>query len=171
MAETQTPQKRLRDEKAQEGSAGSGFDGSKRQKPYNNIISLLDDDDEEEVEPSHEPSHELSHDLSAIFTTLQQELTSFGSPPSSAAAADDMAGRHVTGGGDGEEGLKLAVMRHLLEASDDELGIPNRSTDEINPDILDSGENFNVAFNDDGLWEFEDETANYYTGLQSELFM
>ncbi|KAL3631140.1 hypothetical protein CASFOL_024124 [Castilleja foliolosa] len=150
MAENQISQKRFRDEKALEDSAGS-----KRRKPYNNIISLLDDDDEEEeVEPSR--------DLSAIFTTLQQELSSSESQPSAAAAAEDeMAIRHVTD-----------VMRHLLEASDDELGIPNRSTDEINPDKLSSGDNINLTFtNDYGLWEFEDEAANYYTVLQSQLFM
>ncbi|KAL3654220.1 hypothetical protein CASFOL_003901 [Castilleja foliolosa] len=158
MAENQTPQKRLRDEKIQDDSPGPEIDGSKRQKkPYSNIISLLEDDDEEEVEPSHE----LSRDLSAIFTNLQQELSS-----SVCSAGDEMAGHHVAG--DGDEGLKLAVMRHLLEASDDELGIPNRSTDGINPDIISSTVD---GFNDNGLWEFEDETANYYTILQSELFM
>ncbi|KAK9935172.1 hypothetical protein M0R45_022284 [Rubus argutus] len=66
------------------------------------------------------------------------------------------------------------VMRHLLEASDDELGIPHR---EVGNGFEDAEEEGFSTFGDnglslcDGLWELEDEAANYYTLVQSELFM
>ncbi|KAL3840598.1 hypothetical protein ACJIZ3_025189 [Penstemon smallii] len=167
MAETQP--KRLREESHHE-------ENSKRQKPYNNIFSFLDEDEVEE-------QLELSQDLSAIFTTLQRELSTdssstfeFDSLPST--TEESAAPDHGTTGSpnytsDLDDGLR-SVMTHLLEASDDELGIPNiegpdgnfnntadARSDEINP----------FAFNDHGLWELEDEAANYYTVLQSELFM
>ncbi|KAK9050992.1 hypothetical protein SSX86_027617 [Deinandra increscens subsp. villosa] len=72
-----------------------------------------------------------------------------------------------------DEDEKERVIRHLLEASDDELGIPSRV------DVGDAGDgggggggcgDFPVGLCD-GLWELEDEAANYYTLLQSELFM
>ncbi|KAK6159985.1 hypothetical protein DH2020_003366 [Rehmannia glutinosa] len=182
MAETLP--KRLREESLEESEFDDSSAISKRQKPYNSILNLLDE--EEEGEPSHEPNHELSRDLSAIFTTLQQEISSsasgdsttafdFDSLPCTAAVEEADLSRCQSisadcGGGDEDDGVKLSVMRHLLEASDDELGIPNRSRDENDVEIFKSGENFPFAFTD-GLWELEDEAANYYTVLQSELFM
>ncbi|KAG8366326.1 hypothetical protein BUALT_Bualt17G0068200 [Buddleja alternifolia] len=172
MAETQL--KRLR-----EDSSSSEHDDSKRQKPYNNDIQNLLEDDIEEPEPSLEPSQ----DLSAIFTTLQQELTfDFETPPCTAAAAEETHLSHhhhhsaaeCGDAGGGDEDVK-SVMRHLLEASDDELGIPNGGDDDNdntnNIVGINSDENYEYNFNYNGLWEFEDETANYYTVLQSELFM
>lgn len=158
----ETPSKRLR----QDPHASETFDfddsNSKRQKPYNNILSLLDEEDE---------NFEQNQDLSAIFTTLEQELSSsstttaaafdFNSPPLT-AVEDQQTGEE-------DEGVK-SVMRHLLEASDDELGIPNY-TEENNNAQIKSDENNLLNFLDNGLWEFEDVAANYYTVLQSELFM
>ncbi|KAL2226081.1 uncharacterized protein LOC105159948 [Sesamum indicum] len=181
MAETQP--KRLREEPLREDSS-SEFDDSgatsKRHKPYNTILNLLEQE-EDDGEPSHEPGHELSQDLSAIFTTLQQELSSstscdstttfdFDSLPSTAAVEEPDPSLHPTATED--DGVK-SVMRHLLEASDDELGIPNRSDEiENNVEILNSVGNFPFGFTEhEGLWELEDEAANYYTVLQSELFM
>ncbi|KAL0447061.1 UNVERIFIED_CONTAM: hypothetical protein Slati_1834000 [Sesamum latifolium] len=177
MAETQ--QKRLREES--HDSESLGFDdsnsNSKRQKPYTNILSLLDQEEEEE---------QPNQDLSAIYTTLQQELSSSTSSESAAfdfdytsftAAEEQEETPHQqpTAGpstsavcADEDEGVK-SVMRHLLEASDDELGIPN-TEDNYNVEIS-SDENFPFAFADDGLWEFDDVAANYYTMLQTELFM
>ncbi|KAK1425791.1 hypothetical protein QVD17_21150 [Tagetes erecta] len=79
---------------------------------------------------------------------------------------------------------KESVIRHLLEASDDELGIPSRvDGGGDGGDGGGGGGSDDVAggyFGDfefglgDGLWELEDEVANanyYYTLLQSELFM
>ncbi|XP_071707117.1 uncharacterized protein [Rutidosis leptorrhynchoides] len=72
---------------------------------------------------------------------------------------------------------KESFIRHLLEASDDELGIP--AVDGVG-DSGDGGGGDEIAgpgYRDylldlcDGLWELEDEAANYYTLLQSELFM
>ncbi|KZV28833.1 hypothetical protein F511_06267 [Dorcoceras hygrometricum] len=53
---------------------------TKRQKPYNPILSLLEEE-EDETEPAPEPP---SEDLSAMFTTLQQELSSSTSCDSTA---------------------------------------------------------------------------------------
>ncbi|KAK4423755.1 hypothetical protein Salat_1958400 [Sesamum alatum] len=176
MAETQ--QKRLREESHDSESLGfdDSISNSKRQKPYTSILSLLDEEEEEE---------QPSQDLSAIFTTLEQELSSSTSCDSVAfdfdyAAAEEKESPHQqpipavcsspSSGGcaDEDEGVK-SVMRHLLEASDDELGIPN-TEDNYNVEIS-SGENFPFGFADDGLWEFEDVAANYYAVLQTELFM
>ncbi|KAK4399786.1 hypothetical protein Sango_1084700 [Sesamum angolense] len=174
MAETQ--QKRLREES--HDSESLGFDdsnsNSKRQKPYTNILSLLEEEEEEEEE-------QPSQDLSAIYTTLQQELSSSTTSKSAAfdfdytsfEAAEQEETPHqqptaAPSTSDEDEGVK-SVMRHLLEASDDELGIPN-TEDNYNVEIS-SDENFPFAFADDGLWEFDDVAANYYTRLQTELFM
>lgn len=167
-------------------SPSSEFDESssvpKRQKPFNNLLNLLD---EEEEEPESEPSHELSRDLSAIFTTLEQELSStscdsaaaatfdFESLPSTAAEAEHSQPPPSAESDGGEEDASVkSVMRHLLEASDDELGIPNtRDESENGVEDFTSGENLPFGFTDNGLWELEDVAANYYTVLQSELFM
>lgn len=175
MAETQT--KRHREEQPE------ALDFEPSTKRHNTILSLLDDEEEDETDPTPELP---SEDLSAMFTTLQQELSSSTSCDSTVfddfdfvpctAVELEVAGTEFStsavctprsGDGEGEEdeGAK-SVMRHLLEASDDELGIPNREDDGLK-----SGENFPFAFADHGLWELEDETANYYTVLQSELFM
>ncbi|KAK4788785.1 hypothetical protein SAY86_020104 [Trapa natans] len=132
------------------GDAGEAF---KRQRPYEDIISLLDDEEDE-------PHQDVSH----LMTTLQQEISS----PSFAEPSVADGGPGETDGED--EGEK--VMRHLLEASDDELGLPSMSGGSI-----ESGkEAFDAAAVTaeglaDGLWELEDEAANYYAVLQSELIM
>ncbi|KAL3824145.1 hypothetical protein ACJIZ3_020174 [Penstemon smallii] len=165
MAETQP--KRLREESHEPNSIPELNDSNpKRQKPYNNILSLLD----EEPEPSLEPSQ----DLSDLFTTLQKELSSdFNSQPSTAEEEAGPPFQHHQATAESDvlnEDLK-SVMRHLLEATDDELGIPNREGEEDKIDDVISEDRFPFAFNDNGLWEIEDEAANYYTVLQSELFM
>ncbi|XP_076885312.1 uncharacterized protein LOC143534791 [Bidens hawaiensis] len=67
------------------------------------------------------------------------------------------------------------VIKHLFEASDDELGIPSRVVADdvtIGDDDVSRGEDDVTGFlGDIGLWELEDEVANYYTLVQSELFM
>ncbi|XP_051121954.1 uncharacterized protein LOC127245244 [Andrographis paniculata] len=159
MAETQP--KRPREEPLQDSPNLTNSGDSKRHKLSDDnskadILNFLDED-EDDAGPSH--------DLTAIFTTLQQELDAGGSLRSPPPAADIDAG-------DEYEAAK-SVIRHLLEASDDELGIPNRREDDSNFDLINSGESLPYNFSDDGgLWELEDENANYYyTVLQSELFM
>ncbi|XP_076939219.1 uncharacterized protein LOC143607794 [Bidens hawaiensis] len=70
---------------------------------------------------------------------------------------------------------KERVIRHLLEASDDELGLPSRveggADGEGGGDDVAGGGHGEYYSLGDGLWEFEDVAANYYTLLQSELFM
>ncbi|KAF8390244.1 hypothetical protein HHK36_024769 [Tetracentron sinense] len=145
---------------------------SKRHKPYSHILSLLETDQEDES----------NQDLSSLFTTLQQELYSdFSSdplpePPSEAdptTTLDSGSSSPVLFRDDEDEEDKEKVIRHLLEASDDELGIPHveirvgKEEDEES-----NGRGGGMSWRDDGLWwEFEDEAANYYTLLQSELFM
>ncbi|GAB2280296.1 hypothetical protein Dimus_014937 [Dionaea muscipula] len=69
-----------------------------------------------------------------------------------------------------EEGEREKVMRHLLEASDDELGIPNSDgrVEDMGVEKMDGGDLLGL---DDGLWEIEDDAANYYALLQSEIFL
>lgn len=160
MAETPTD-KRPREEPLQSAASQSDAgEAAKRQKPYDEILSLLDD---EELDEPHQ-------DVSYLITTLQQELSSPSSTgPSSPSPAGD-GGSKESGGEDERE----RVMRHLLEASDDELGLPS-----ISDGSAGSGEEAFYGVNppellddlcDGGLWELEDEAANYHALLQSELF-
>ncbi|XP_076947269.1 uncharacterized protein LOC143619152 [Bidens hawaiensis] len=67
---------------------------------------------------------------------------------------------------DPDDDEKEKVIKHLFEASDDELGLPSRVVDDVT-----TGDDDVTGFGDIGLWELEDEVANYYTLMQSELFM
>ncbi|KAL3511145.1 hypothetical protein ACH5RR_030546 [Cinchona calisaya] len=168
MAET-THSKRQREEEKEHYQFEEEEDNTKRYKSssYSQILSLLE---EEEDEPNK--------DLLDIFQSLQQELSSDASSSTdplqisaSSAVADHQSGvsaalEESSSLSSDEDDDRLRMMRHLLEASDDELGLPSRS---------ESGEGelhqHNPLFLGDGLWEFEDDAANYYTLLQSELFM
>ncbi|XP_022877039.1 uncharacterized protein LOC111395287 [Olea europaea var. sylvestris] len=173
-----TQHKRPREESCEEEAEANRVESDKRQNTYNSILSILEN--EQEYDPNQ--------DLSAIFTTLQQELSCSSStytsttttfdfdylPSTTEEEAElglDYQHDQAAGGGGGKEDDEekddgVRVMKHLLEASDDELGIPNRADEETN-----SGENPPPSALSDGPWELEDETANYYTILQSEFFM
>ncbi|KAK9107674.1 hypothetical protein Syun_023685 [Stephania yunnanensis] len=177
----------------------------KRQKSYTQILSLLDEEEEEpnqdvssfittlqqELSPfssseenpkpdlvgeycfDEQPGSTISNTTTKLTTALNS-CTSFDS--SFVEFGDD---------GEGESNKERVMIRHLLEASDDELGIPTeRSDGEIvrvgggggggdgDGDDCYSGGGGGVELSFcDGLWEFEDETANYYALLQSQLFM
>lgn len=182
MAE-QMPLKRPREE------TQSSDEETKRHKSYNHILSLLE---AEEDEPNQ--------DLSSLLTTLQQELSSdsvlddpLPYPTSAASGADQENPRPnttaeatntdtdtititITGSLEDEDVQddKEQVIRHLLEASDDELGIPSRE-DGVDVGVFESEQGCNNGGNGlalcDRLWELEDEAANYYILLQSELFL
>ncbi|OAY61423.1 uncharacterized protein LOC110617927 [Manihot esculenta] len=185
----ETPSKRLRDEAQIEDVVVD--ETNKRHKSYNHILSLLE---EEEDEPTQ--------DLSSLITTLQQELSSestFDDPfscPTTATVQENPTTAVTTSVEDcpsssssssssstlfkeDEEDDKERVIRHLLEASDDELGIPNREAvcsveDVYGEALFSSGNEFNEVDGFslcNGLWEFEDANANYYALLQSELFL
>lgn len=143
---------------ASEGDAGEAF---KRQRPYDDILSLLD---EEEDEPHQ--------DVSYLMTTLQQEISS---PPSTGPPSPSPAADGASKVSDREEDEGERVMKHLLEASDDELGLPNTTETggESGPETLDRAAAAKgvAELCDGGLWELEDEAANYYTMVQSEFFM
>lgn len=156
------------------------LESSKRHKPYNHILSLLET---EELEDS-------SEDLSPLITALQQEITN-SSTDSDALLnqhndlnitnttnnnLDDCSSsttQYSSGIVEEHDHHKEGVIRHLLEASDDELGIPNKGDgvllDQFGEDGFNGGDMF--ASICDGLWELEDETANYYDLLQSQLFL
>ncbi|XP_047173976.1 uncharacterized protein LOC124841700 [Vigna umbellata] len=148
------------------------LESSKRHKPYNHILSLLESDEDDSTQ-----------DLSPLITALQQEITNFSSDSDTLFTQQTTTGNNLEdcsssttpcSTGIVEEHDKEMVMRHLLQASDDELGIPNKGSD----GFLDLGEE-DPGFNAgdmlssicDGLLEFEDETANYYELLQSQLFL
>ncbi|KAK9707262.1 hypothetical protein RND81_07G184800 [Saponaria officinalis] len=134
----------------------------KRQKSYKDIITLLEKDEDDQ-----------NDDVSSLISTLQEEIIS----PSSTEPVSVESDRVFSGSaGPGSE----EVIKHLLEASDDELGIPSISGENSGTEMdgwdlevgghVDGGDLlFSVG---EGLWEFEDHEANnYYSFLQSEIFM
>jgi len=149
----------------------NSLESSKRHKPYNHILSLLESEEDDSTQ-----------DLSPLIAALQQEITNFASDSDTLLSQDTTTSNNLEecsssttqcSGGIVEEDDKEMVMRHLLEASDDELGIPNKGGE----GLLDLGEDRGLNGGDmlssicDWLWEFEDETANYYELLQSQLFL
>ncbi|KAM5567168.1 hypothetical protein ABKV19_015333 [Rosa sericea] len=180
MVETQSS-KRQRDEEQETQMLEQD---PKRQKSYNHILSLLDEDEEEPTQ-----------DLNSLITTFQQELSSdsdlllnpdHAGHQTIADASDASEGYNSSSSSSSSSALFLKegdeqedessverVMRHLLEASDDELGIPNREAGNGFEDAEEAVFNFgdNGLSLCDGLWELEDEAANYYALVQSELFM
>ncbi|KAH7834828.1 hypothetical protein Vadar_020078 [Vaccinium darrowii] len=154
----ETPPKRQREETHDDFSEEN--QDPKRPKSYDQILSLLELEEEQEQEPNQ--------DFSSILTTLQQELDPFSVPGSDFEPDRDNMTRL-----EGEERDETErFMRHLLEASDDELGLPNRV--DGGGGGGESGEGINggdeLLFCD-GLWDLEDDAANYFSLLQSELFM
>ncbi|KAJ8569924.1 hypothetical protein K7X08_006501 [Anisodus acutangulus] len=164
MAELSQPIKRSREE-TQETTENNN---TKRPKSYNDILSILEEEEYGfEVDP-------ISG--SDIFTTLQQEFMQNDGSGSDPVSDSVGIGSGISSKED-EEDDRSSVIRHLLEASDDELGIPSGDGGLINgsdfPVIEENGidgGDFPFAISD-GLWEFEDEAANYYSLIQSELFM
>ncbi|CAF1906582.1 BnaCnng70820D [Brassica napus] len=175
MAETATLSslKRHRDEQEQETIPQ---EDTKKQKPssfytsYNQVQFFLDD-------------AEAGNDLTSLITTLQQELSTeeqnavvFEIPALSSSSCSSSSS--CASKDEEYESDKEKMMKHLLEASDDELGIPNIKFGESNYEVVknESNQDYVNGFSlldgfGDGLLELEDEAANYYTLLQSELFM
>ncbi|KAL9311235.1 hypothetical protein AtEden1_Chr1g0070371 [Arabidopsis thaliana] len=177
MAETTTVTsslKRQRDEQEQEIIKTQ--EETKRQKPssssssYNQVLTLLKD--------------EAENDITSLITTLQQEISNeeqnaavFEENPSLSSSCSSSSSS-CTSKEDEYDGDKEKVMKHLLEATDDELGIPNTEFGGSNYEMIKSetSQDYVNGFSlldgfSVGLWELEDEAANYYTLLQSELFM
>ncbi|CAH9092951.1 unnamed protein product [Cuscuta europaea] len=157
MAAAQTQLKRRREETTESVDEET----SKRQK-YNHLLSILEEEDDDKDKPMQE-------NLSAIFTSLQQELYSCEPPPpcNTAEQPGPVVGP-VAPKTSSEEGDEVSVMRRLLEASDDDLGIP-RSGAVVDGGAL-NGINAGGSQANDGFWEVEDEIANYY-GLLFTTFM
>ncbi|KAK7407360.1 hypothetical protein VNO78_09209 [Psophocarpus tetragonolobus] len=180
MEESLVP-KRPRGEEQQEAQVETkdlDFEHDYSSKRHKHILSLLDLEEDESTQ-----------DLSPLITTLQQEITCASSNntqdalflcPTQENYQDTLT---ITSLEDGtpssqvlkeeeEESDKERVMRHLLQASDDELGIPNIVDDGIfgfGENGFNGGDGFSPLC--DKLWELEDERANYYAFLQSELFL
>jgi len=141
----------------------------KRQKSYNDIITLLEQETEDEPK---------NHDLSGLISTLQEEISTPGSP---------CFGPVLTETGPVQPGSEVEeVMRHLLEASDDELGIPSSSataSGNSSSTEMDGGDFFTEGHveggdllfclgDGSGIWEFEDHEANnYYNLLHDDVFI
>lgn len=175
MEETVVP-KRPREESQVKEDLDDCEEFSKRHKPYNLILSLLESEEEDSTQ-----------DLSPLMTTLQHELittcashhdsdTLLSQPQNNSTQENLTTSISTTSCGNSNDIVvkedkgdeKERVMRHLLEASDDELGIPSR----VDHELLDFGEDMFPSTICDGLWELEDiDTANYYALLQSELFL
>lgn len=192
MAESQL--KRQREENGVQGydECVAEEEYSKRHKSYNDILSIL------ELQEEDEPNQ----DLSDIFTSLEQELSSSdstavcgGGSGGSFGSGGDVSGSEAesvdetcfsaapdrnSGGDSGnnesieEDDERVRVMRHLLEASDDELGIPNRVEESGEEEETGSGDKQQLFLSGDWKWQFEDDAADYYYNfmhLQSELFI
>ncbi|EPS57921.1 hypothetical protein M569_16896 [Genlisea aurea] len=155
MAEIQ--HKRLRDELPEESSSSP-----KRQKTYDSILNLLEVE-EEDGDPSQ--------DLSAMLTSFQQELESSSSTAEERKDAPDLGLDSSMHGGTGDDEAAESVMRHLLEASDDELGIPSGGTEDWNAVDIIHAATLPFGSGENVPWEFEDETANFYAASQSEFPM
>ncbi|KAL8150172.1 hypothetical protein V2J09_019980 [Rumex salicifolius] len=152
----ESTQKRQRDNKEEEET-----EFYKRHKSYELIFSILEEDEDVSTD-----------DLSSLITSLEQEISSSSSSSDKLSAMDDQISS--------PELLHPSVLEytHLLEASDDELGIPNHvdtvaidedeSNRSVSVDEIDGGD---LLFEPELLWEVEDETANYYALLQSQLFL
>lgn len=160
----ESPRKRFREEETSSETLEDGAE-IKRQRSFHQILSILES---EEDEPTQ--------DLSSLVTTLQQELSSPNplsdplaeptqlSPTQPDPTSTSSSSSSFSALVDEEE---EEVLRHLLEASDDDLGIPQP---ENGGGVAVSREGSEV-FTYDEIWELEDVAANYYTWLQSELFM
>ncbi|GFZ00143.1 hypothetical protein Acr_13g0015420 [Actinidia rufa] len=145
----QNPSKRQREET-------QAIEDPKRQKSYTHILSLLEDDDEDE---------DPNQDFTSILTTLQRELSCDPLPRSKSDSTDSSEPTRKWEEGEDE---RERFMRHLLEASDDELGIPNRTVDGDYEEGINGGDEVSAC---DGLWELDDDVANYHSLFQSELLM
>ncbi|CAH8313227.1 unnamed protein product [Eruca vesicaria subsp. sativa] len=171
MAET-TPFKRHREEEtlAEEET-------TKRQKPsyssYNDQILCLLEDSDELKQPNN--------DISSFINALQQEISSADDQNAAFSGVSNVEDSSISCVSSKEDDVddenNEKVMQHLLEASDDELGIPNTGFGESKYDMNKNDINQEYVYGNslldgfgDAFWELEDEAANYYTLLQSELF-
>ncbi|KAJ4916561.1 Uncharacterized protein Rs2_02111 [Raphanus sativus] len=152
----------------------------KRQKPSSSssssnndqILRLLDDSDE---------INQPNNDLTSFINALQQEISS-NDKNATVSGASNVEASSTSSVSSEEDDVddenNEKVMQHLLEASDDELGIPNTGFGENNYDMIKNDINQDYVYGNslldgfgDAFWELEDFAANYYTLLQSELFL
>lgn len=173
-AEEEQQQQQNLNNKRQKSSSSSSFSSS---SSYNHILSFLEEEEEK-----------LTHqDLSSLMVTLQQEISPSHSPigPLTSSATSEFGAQVVLAAYEEEVDDRERVFRHLLEASDDELGLPSRDdgTSSSSCSVSESSQfslngcdevvdlNWTTFASLDGLWDLEDEAANYYALLQSELLM
>nr|GEY96141.1 hypothetical protein [Tanacetum cinerariifolium] len=144
--ETQPKRQRGQEHEQHENLFSCQLEATKRHKTcYNQILSILEDNTEDEHQ-------ETNQDLTDFFTSLQKELLFSDPLPKTKNDPEPNVKEEA------EDEDKEMVIRHLLEASDDELGIPNRVA---NDDVLDvKNDGFPVSLSY-GLLELEDDVANY----------
>ncbi|CAA7036223.1 unnamed protein product [Microthlaspi erraticum] len=136
------------------------------------ILCLLNDSDE---------LNQPNNDLTSFINALQQEISSDdpNTVVSGTSSAENSSNSCASSKEDEvDDDNKEKVMQHLLEASDDELGIPNTEFGGSNYEMIKNDINQDYVYGNslpdgfgDAFWELEDEAANYYTLLQSELFL
>lgn len=148
---------------------------TKRQREEETLAASIEDFPNHKRQTSctqHEQVQVLYEDILDPFQEPEPELPPMQHNLTVEAATEDCSPScMLSKEEEDDEDEKNRMIRHLLEASDDELGLPNKSS------VL--GEDFNGPvdlFIDpfsicDGLWELEDEVANYSTLLQAQLFM
>ncbi|KAK9116783.1 hypothetical protein Sjap_015730 [Stephania japonica] len=129
------------------------------------LITLLDEEFCEE-----EPNQDY---VSSFITTLQKEInpSDHSDDANSSSSSDPLLFSDIV-----LEGYKIdddcveQELRHLFEASDDDLGIVSSSShdDDVDCCCIDGEENVLLCGFDVGLWDFEDhESANYYSTIDT----
>ena len=146
--EAQTPRKRVRDE-----SANSELDSLEVKRLRENILEFLDDSD---TDPS-------TQDLDSVIKSLQEEIsaascsvTPIPSPPPVPAPASVIDLTSDSGESQPELGF-------LLEASDDELGLPPSLSSNLG-ELKEENELVRVSSDSSGIgefWGFEDPVPSY----------
>ncbi|XP_027367145.1 uncharacterized protein LOC113873290 [Abrus precatorius] len=135
--------KRVRDD-----SDESVLESPQAKRLRDDLLEFFDDAD-------HTPS---TQDLDSVMKSLQEEISASSSP----------ASLHVTS----DSGDSQAQIGYLLEASDDELGLPPAGNSSVPEEKNEEPELVRVSSDSSGigeLWEFEDRIPSYDSfGLGTE---
>lgn len=130
--------KRVRDDSDE--SEFESFESSEAKRLRDDLLDFLDDVDDT-------PS---TQDLDSVMKSLQEEISASSSPASNRVALDS--------------GESQAQIGYLLEASDDELGLPPQGNSLVSEKKNEETELARVLSDSSGigeLWEFEDRISSY----------
>ena len=135
MADDNSNKKRLRDD-----SDEFEVESSEAKRIREDLLEFLNDSD---------PTHS-TQDLDSVMKSLQEEISASNSPASLRVTSDS--------------GESQAQIGYLLEASDDELGLPPPGYPSVHEGKKDETELARVLSDSSGigdLWEFENQIPNY----------